>query len=317
MTAEGFGPGIYTAEEIPEDKYHADPVVGGSLSSSGARKLLPPSCPALFAYERDNPPARPSKSLNFGSAAHRMVLGVGPEIHVLQGKDAEEPEDRRKKAVQQEEAEAWAAGRLPVLRKEYEQIKAMADKLRQHPLAGILLDPDGGRAEQTIIWSSTVEGVSGDVEVMRRARLDWLPDRDPDFRTILVDYKTTTNASPKAISKTIAEYGYHQQAAWYIDAVKAVGAAEDDATLAFVFQEKRAPYLVTVAEIHPADLAYARRLNRQALETYARCTETGYWPGYPEQVVEVRLPRYSRPRRRSADPFELRSRVVTHRKEIA
>jgi hypothetical protein len=46
-------PGVY---DIAEDHYHADPVPGGSLSNSGAKKLLPPSCPAKFAYEREHPP---------------------------------------------------------------------------------------------------------------------------------------------------------------------------------------------------------------------------------------------------------------------
>lgn len=35
-------PGVY---DLPAEVYHADPVEGGSLSSTGARKLLPPSCP--------------------------------------------------------------------------------------------------------------------------------------------------------------------------------------------------------------------------------------------------------------------------------
>jgi len=34
-------PGVYA---LPADVYHADPVAGGSLSSSGAKKLL--ACPA-------------------------------------------------------------------------------------------------------------------------------------------------------------------------------------------------------------------------------------------------------------------------------
>ena len=35
-----FTAGVY---DIPEDLYHRDPVPGGSLSCSGAKKLLPPS----------------------------------------------------------------------------------------------------------------------------------------------------------------------------------------------------------------------------------------------------------------------------------
>src|SRR2546421_646443 len=70
-------PGLY--EDLSVETYHADPVPVGSLSSSGARKLLPPGCPALFAYEREHPP-EPTATFDLGHAAHKMVLGVGPEV---------------------------------------------------------------------------------------------------------------------------------------------------------------------------------------------------------------------------------------------
>ena len=41
-------PGVYA---MPFDVYLADPVPGGSLSTSGAKTLLN-ACPAIFAYER-------------------------------------------------------------------------------------------------------------------------------------------------------------------------------------------------------------------------------------------------------------------------
>src|SRR4051794_32399270 len=78
--SEAVGPGVY--DDMPVAAYHADPVPGGSLSCSGAKKLLPPSCPALYAWERDNPPA-PTTTFELGHAAHQRVLGVGPEIVVV------------------------------------------------------------------------------------------------------------------------------------------------------------------------------------------------------------------------------------------
>ena len=50
-----FCAGVY--DGMDEDAYHADPVPGGSLSASGAKLLLPPSCPALYHYRRDHPKA--------------------------------------------------------------------------------------------------------------------------------------------------------------------------------------------------------------------------------------------------------------------
>jgi hypothetical protein len=51
-------PGIYPG--VPDEVYHADPVEGGSLSSTGARKIL--DCPAKFKWERDTRPAQARRS---------------------------------------------------------------------------------------------------------------------------------------------------------------------------------------------------------------------------------------------------------------
>ena len=44
-------PGVY---EMPAEEYHADPVEGGSLSSTGARRLLE-MAPARWRYEQAHP----------------------------------------------------------------------------------------------------------------------------------------------------------------------------------------------------------------------------------------------------------------------
>src|SRR5690606_30614366 len=68
-------PGVY--DNVPSEVYHSDPVPGGSLSSTGARKLAT-ECPAAFKHWLDNP--EPSKKeFDFGTAAHKVVLGDGPE----------------------------------------------------------------------------------------------------------------------------------------------------------------------------------------------------------------------------------------------
>ena len=61
--------------DLPEADYHAHP----ALSSTGARRLLRPGCPALFDWERQHP--RPAtEAMKLGRAAHREVLGVGSDF---------------------------------------------------------------------------------------------------------------------------------------------------------------------------------------------------------------------------------------------
>ena len=88
---------------MPEDAYHADPAPGGSLSASGAKLLLPPSCPAL--YQCAGLGRRPPKAeFDYGTAAHMYVLGAGPVIVLI------DAPDWRTKAAQDAREEARAQG---------------------------------------------------------------------------------------------------------------------------------------------------------------------------------------------------------------
>jgi hypothetical protein len=271
-------PGVY---DIPADVYHADPTPSGSLSCSGARLLLPPNCPALFKHRLDNP-APPKRTFDLGHAAHKLVLGTGPELVVV------DANDWRTNAAKAQRDQAYEDGAVPLLVHEHDQVEAMAAALRRHPIAGAMFNPDAGRAEQSLFWFDKQAGV------WRRARLDWLPDNTAaSGRLIIPDYKTTARGDLESIRRSINNYGYHQQSAWYQDAAVALDLAPQ-AAFAFVFQEKTAPYLVTVVEVDANALYIGRELNRKALDTYRRCSITGRWPGYADDdIALVALPTYA------------------------
>jgi hypothetical protein len=270
-------PGVY---DLPADVYHADPVPAGSLSCSGARKLLPPNCPARFAYEREHPPP-PRIVFEHGHAAHQRVLGSGPDIVRI---DADE---WRTNAIKAQVADVRAAGGVPLKPADYDRVQQLAWALRAHPWAARLFNPDRGRPEQSLFWVDQATGV------WRRARLDWLTDRTPGARLIVADYKTCVSAAPEHLQRDIERYGYHLQADWYLDAVRALGLAGDlEPAFVFVFQEKDPPHLVTVAQPDTPALRVGRHLNRQALRIYRDCTASGRWPGYSDDVELIPLPAY-------------------------
>jgi hypothetical protein len=266
-------PGIY---QLSNEEYHAD---RGSLSSSGARMLLPPSCPALFRHAQDNP-SEPKKTFELGTAAHKLVLGEGPDLVQV---DADKWTTN---AVKAEVAAIRDEGGIPLKPAEYEQVHAMADALRRHPVAAALFDPARGKPEQSLFWRDRPTGV------MRRARFDWLPDARSG-RLIIPDYKTCRSAEPAALARAVQEFGYHQQDDWYRAGAKALGLADDTAAFVFVCQEKTPPYVVTVVEMD----AEARRIgaarNRRALEVFAECTESGVWPGYSNDIAYLSLPTWA------------------------
>src|SRR5690606_14164602 len=152
----------------------------------------------------------------------------------------------------------------------------MADKLSEHPLAMRLLSD--GRPEVSAYALDEEAGV------MRRGRFDWLG------ASVLTDYKTCASADPRDLAGrygTVKKWGYDQQAAWYTDLARDLG--HPAAAFAFIFQEKAAPYDVTVAYVDDADLWEARQKNRHALERFRDCTESGVWPAYLPSDTAARL----------------------------
>lgn len=272
-------PGVY---DLPVEAYHRDPVAGGSLSSTGARKLLAPSCPAKFKHWLDEGEP-PNRDYDFGHAAHHLILGVGPELVVI------DADNYKTKAAQAKRDEAYAARAVPLLAREHDQVVAMAEALVKHPIAGPLFQSGTGRPEQTLVWFDAEFGI------WRRALLDWLRGRPaPGGRLIVPDYKTANAADPEAIAKAVDNHGYDQQLAWYLDGVQALDLAGDvEPAALLVVQEKTAPYLITVVQLDVVALERGRLRNHLALDEYRHCRATDTWPGYndpPTRVIEVGLP---------------------------
>ncbi|MGW2594831.1 PD-(D/E)XK nuclease-like domain-containing protein [Streptomyces sp. NPDC001515] len=253
---------------MPADDYHAD---RNSISSTGLRRLLAPGCPAQFKYDLDHPQP-PKKEFDLGHAAHLMVLGEGPELEVI------DAPDWKKVATRELRDTAYAEGKVPLLTKDHEQVQAMAEAIRQHPLAGPLFQPGKGVAEQSIFWTDPATGVRC------RIRPDWL--KQLPGLTLCVDYKTIKSADPETVSKAIRDHGYHQQDAFYTDGIWAALQPED-VRFVFVFQSKTAPYLVTVRELTDQNRDIGRAKNERALRIYADCQATGIWPDWTGPVTQI------------------------------
>ncbi len=261
-------PGVH---EIPEEEYHRHP----ALSASGAKKLLPPSCPARFAWERDHP-ATPTAAMELGIAVHKLVLGKGADVvHV-------EADSWRTTAAKDKAKDARAAGHIPLLTDDLARAETVAAAVHAHPVAAALLDMDHGSAEQSLFWLDR-EGVQ------IRARLDYLPHGRRNGRFVIADLKTCASAEPGAIAKAVANLRYDIQAANYIDGVAALG-LDPDPAFVFVFVETSAPYPVTVAQLRPQAVENGRAAMRRAIEVYRDCTDAGLWPAYTTDIEQIELP---------------------------
>ncbi len=265
----GIAPGVYP--DLDEQAYHRD-----LSASSTVLKALLKKPAARVDWERRHPPAR-KRAFDLGTACHTLVLGRGAELVPINA------DSYRTKAAQQAKDAAWDAGLIPLLPHEVKQVHAMADSIRTHPEAGPWIEA-WGDPELSVFWVDEATGVPC------RARFD------KAVRTrhglVLVDVKTTMDASDLAISKAVATFGYHQQEAHYRAGAIAAGLHPDPAFV-FVFVEKEPPYLVSVAQLDGAAVEVGRRRNERALRMFADYTSTGVWPGYDPAVSEIGLPHWA------------------------
>jgi len=271
-------PGIY---DLSESEYHSDPCTAPSLSSSIAKLILTQSpIHAWMACPRLNSNWEPlnKKTFDIGRAAHREALGKGANWVTIPNDLLAANGAASTKTAKEFIENARANGKTPIKESEAESVRAISAKVNGRLREmGIALNPKCS-------------------EMAAFARIDgiWcrcLVDNAPEsHRAPLYDLKTTTDANPETIARTIMSYGYDVQAQHYRETWKA--ATGEDRPFRFIFVEKEPPYEVCVVEIAGEDLMMAEKRIKRAREIFRDCLERDNWPGYPLEVVQVKLPEF-------------------------
>jgi hypothetical protein len=119
-----------------------------------------------------------------------------------------------------------------------------------------------------------------DVKAPVKALVDLVPNKaHPFFGKCLADLKTTTSAALEPFSKSVFNYGYHVQAAWYLDLwVSATG--EDRTDFLNVIQENFPPFQPGRRLLSAEYVELGREQYIRAIRLYCRCVKTGEWPDY-------------------------------------
>jgi hypothetical protein len=275
VTAPPFG----VLLDMTAEEYHTDPWPGGSLSSTTAKRMLPPSCPARALWETTH---RVEKAaFDVGHYAHAVLLGKGAQL-------AEIPHpDWRSKAARDARDAAYAAGEIPLLTEQAQAVHAMVAAVRAHETAGPLFDPgDGDFAvnEAATFWPDSEYGDA----CVRRAMFDRVGHSPAVGRALVVDLKTTTDASPDAIRQSVWKYGYHIQEAFYRDGAAVVyGCDPVDVQFRFVFVETHPPHLVHVVALDDDLQGIGAARVRRAIDRWVWCRETGVWPGHADTGTTI------------------------------
>lgn len=247
-------------------EYLANPAVG----SSSLRTMLSKS-PAHYLHERKNP-SEPTPAQKFGTMIHQAIL----EPKKFMADAVIEPEFAGKGSVAAREQ--WHLendGKLILKHDQNETINGILNALSLHTEAFKYISK--GVAEQSIFWKDHETGIAC------KARFDFNCDKH-----IIADVKTTEDASFAPFQKTISKYGYHIQAAMYLDGASEVFGQKYD-EFVIIAVEKKAPYGVNCFLLDETMIMEGRALYKRALRTLRICNETNRFPGYPEVLNPVTL----------------------------
>lgn len=260
-------------ELMSNEAYHAYDAIGSTTLKKIADKSV------LHALESE---FKQTDAMALGSAFHCLILE--PEAFDAQFVVAPGV-DRRTKAGKEQWAQfvAQSEGKTVMTEEQFETVEGMTKSLKSHKLAMKMLN--GGESEYSYF------GTDQDTNLKLKCRPDYVNN------SVLIDLKTTIDASPDGFLRELLKYNYHLQAAFYIDVFNLAQGPNELPTESFYFiaVENKAPYAVGVYSIDEVGLGAGRALYKNCLAEYkvyqdALQKDPNYKKAYCEDALELEIP---------------------------
>ena len=221
--------------------------------------------PEKFKYYQEHPePATPA--LLFGAAVHKLLL----EPETFDEEFAIAPEVDRRTKDGKEAYNAFLAasdGKSVITLADYEKAAEMAQKALEAPFVKKLLN---GEHEKPFFWVDDLTGEGCKIRVDCITTIVGKP--------VIVDYKTTADASTDGFMRHALSFGYDFQAGMYCEGVERVTGQKP--LFVFIAQEKTPPYAVNILQADDLMVKRGYDIFRELIGTYHACKESGNWFGY-------------------------------------
>ena len=221
--------------------------------------------PEKFRWYREHP-EEPTPALIFGAAVHKMLLE--PEDFGTEFAVAPVCDRRTKDGKEAYNAFLTAAeGKAIITAEDYAKAAEMIQAALEAPFVAKLLR---GEHELPFFWEDDLTGEPC------KARVDCLTEISG--KSVIVDYKTTADASTESFMRSVINYGYDFQAAMYCEGVERVTGKKP--TFVFIAQEKAAPYAVNILQADELVIKRGYDIFRELLGIYHECRQSDRWWGY-------------------------------------
>lgn len=246
------------------------------VSSTDLKHMV--KSPAHFRYWKDHP-QEDTPALLFGRASHKYMLekddfftefAIAPNV------------DRRTKAGKEEYALFLeeSKGKDIISADDFQKIQEMREALYATPFVEQLL---AGEKELSYFLEDEETGLT------IKARPDCLTSIGDTH--VLIDYKSTADASSEAFMRSAISLNYDLQMSMYKDIMDKVTGFEH--SVIFIVQEKTLPYAVNILEANEYFLKSGHDMFRTYLNLYKECLDSGNWAGYVNgEINSLGLPNW-------------------------
>ncbi len=233
----------------------------------------PISCSMLKSFAPNpyewlkSPDFEPSDAMRIGSLYDLAVTDpdvLTTEVAVMKYKYF------RTKEAQEWRHEMQIQGYLIVSQEELDKAYQAADEMKKHPIAG-----------EIVKNSQKQVAVVGDIAgIPAKCLIDLLPENKGEYAETIFDYKTTSKGlDDESIRKTIGEYKYHWQAAYYRTLANKVFEDRYFSSFGFIFQSTKT-HEIRVVTLSDDALALGTRAVAQAVKDYTKAAHNGIQSRY-------------------------------------
>ncbi len=253
--------------------YHNIP----AISASGINTFLNDSPLHYWKHSPFNPNKKdfePTASMEFGTLCHLLLL----ENEKFSSKYAIEPEcDRRTKEGKEIYSKFFdeAEGKKRIKGETFTKALNMIEALKAHPAVFQLLKT--GFAETEIFWKDKETGLDC------KSKLDYARDG------LVVDYKTTQDASKEGFQRSLVNFGYHRQDMFYRRAYKEKY-NKDPIGMLFIVQDVNEPEAIGIYNVDENARMIAEQEINYAMKQIKERLETNNWSFTERKAQTVNLP---------------------------
>jgi exodeoxyribonuclease VIII len=148
--------------------------------------------------------------------------------------------------------------------------KAVKVLTKTHKYAAQMIE----KSKRQVMLLNTTQHPSVERDINLKGLVDLAPEGEP----FLMDLKTTADFGADGFQKTVAKFGYHVQAALYLQLWNSLHPNDQRHRFQIVWQQSAAPYEVAVTEIPETDIADGLDMFNYLLGKLCRASNKNYWP---------------------------------------